>query len=878
MLSQKKESLIGLDHKHNMETNLSNTYTHTSKNVIPTNYELMLKPDLNTFTFQGEVNITVDISKPVDSITLNSAELDIKEVAIKSGDANIIPSSINSHEDNETITLGLDDKITNHAAIITIKFAGVLNDRLLGFYRSKYLDVQGEERYLAATQFESTDARRAFPCWDEPERKATFDVTLVIPQDLVALSNMPINSENILADGFRKVRFDRSPIMSTYLLAFIVGDMACIQKESQSGTLMRIWTTKGKEDQGQFALETSLRLLDYYNEYFGIPFPLPKLDHIALPDFAAGAMENWGAITYREVALLVDANNSSAGTKQLVASIISHEMAHMWFGDLVTMKWWNDLWLNESFASWMGDKAVDAIHPEWDMWTHFLTADTASAFSLDGLTNSHPIEQEVKNPAEIGQLFDAISYSKGGSVLRMLEDYIGQTDFRSGISAYLSHHSYSNAETADLWSALAKASGKPVGEMMDSWVQQTGFPVLSAEENKGQISLKQERFVYENIYSKSNNITSATWFIPVKINVEGIGNISSQLISSPEERIVIPEPLDGWFKLNPEQTGFYRVKYHPKNLSRLQSAIENGDLDDKDRLGLQSDAYALCKAGYSSASSFLRLASSYSQEDKAPVLSDLATNLRGIENLIEDQPYIGKYEEFCRDIFAGPSKLCGWDALKNEGHQQSLFRSTALSNMGHYGDKQTLDEATKRFFDYVKNPNQVHPDIRSVVFNLAAKMGDDETYKQMWELEKQSELQEEKVRFHSALGNFNDERQLKETLTRSLTNDIRVQDTIRVIVGVSSSRKGRSLAWDFIRNNWKELDRRYGDGGFALMRLVSIVSGFSSTDRLEEVEKFFEVNPAPAAERTIEQAKERILLNSNWVSKYSGELQKFFAN
>ena len=260
------------------------------------------------------------------------------------------------------------------------------------------------------------------------------------------------------------------------------------------------------------------------------------------------------------------------------------------------------------------------------------------------------------------------------------------------------------------------------------------------------------------------------------------------------------------------------------------------------------------------------------------MLSDLATNLRGIQNLIEDQPYIGKYEEFCRDIFAGPSKLCGWDALKNEGHQQSLFRSTALSNMGHYGDKQTLDEATKRFFDYVKNPNQVHPDIRSVVFNLAAKMGDDETYRQMWELEKQSELQEEKVRFHSALGHFNDERQLNETLTRSLTNDIRVQDTIRVIVGVSSSRKGRSLAWDFIRNNWKELDRRYGDGGFALMRLVSIVSGFSSTDRLEEVEKFFEVNPAPAAERTIEQAKERILLNSNWVSKYSGELQKFFAN
>ena len=322
------------------------------------------------------------------------------------------------------------------------------------FYRSRYKDSQGTERYLAATQFESTDARRAFPCWDEPECKATFDVTLVIPEELTAISNMPVISQTPVDQGRSSVSFDTTPVMSTYLLAFIVGDISCIQQESKSGTLMRVWTTKGKEEQGRFALETSLELLDFYNEYFGIPFPLPKLDHIALPDFAAGAMENWGAITYREVALLVDPDNSSAGTRQIVAAIISHEMAHMWFGDLVTMKWWNDLWLNESFASWMGDKAVDAIHPEWDMWTQFLTADTASAFSLDGLTNSHPIEQEVNNPAEIGQLFDAISYSKGGSVLRMLEDYIGAKDFRTGISAYLNKHSYANAETSDLWNAL----------------------------------------------------------------------------------------------------------------------------------------------------------------------------------------------------------------------------------------------------------------------------------------------------------------------------------------------------------------------------------------------------------------------------------------
>ena len=404
---------------------------------------------------------------------------------------------------------------------------------------------------------------------------------------------MPVIAQTPVDQGRSSVSFDTTPVMSTYLLAFIVGDISCIQQESKSGTLMPVWATKGKEEQGRFALETSLELLDFYNEYFGIPFPLPKLDHIALPDFAAGAMENWGAITYREVALLVDPDNSSAGTRQIVAAIISHEMAHMWFGDLVTMKWWNDLWLNESFASWMGDKAVDAIHPEWDMWTQFLTADTASAFSLDGLTNSHPIEQEVNNRAEFGQLFDAISYSKGGSVLRMLEDYIGAKDFRTGISAYLNKHSYANAETSDLWNALGESSGKPVSKVMDSWVKQTGFPVISPARENGQLSISQQRFLYENI-SSSIASDKTTWFIPVKVSSQGTKDISAGLIESPREPIDLNAGSNEWFKLNPDQTGFYRVNYQPNDLSKLVKAIQNADINRKDRLGLQRHANALC--------------------------------------------------------------------------------------------------------------------------------------------------------------------------------------------------------------------------------------------------------------------------------------------
>ena len=362
-----------------------------------------------------------------------------------------------------------------------MRFTGTLNDRLVGFYRSEYQDNEGRTRHLATTQFEATDARRAFPCWDEPARKAVFDVTLVFDDSLQAVSNTPIVEESSSGPGLRSVRFGETPIMSTYLLAFVVGDLVSVEAEAVNGTTIGVWTTRGKENQAGFALDTSVKLLGYFNDYFGIPYPLPKLDHIAIPDFAAGAMENWGCITYRETALLVDPENSSAGTRQRVAEVVAHEMAHMWFGDLVTMEWWDDLWLNESFASWMGTKSVDWLFPDWEMWTQFVNMDTNRALSLDGLKNSHPIEQEVKNPAEVSQLFDAISYSKGGSVLRMLENFLGAETFQGGLYRYLKANEYGNARTQDLWAALEEESGQPVTEIMDSWVKQTGYPVLRVE-------------------------------------------------------------------------------------------------------------------------------------------------------------------------------------------------------------------------------------------------------------------------------------------------------------------------------------------------------------------------------------------------------------
>ena len=402
-------------------------------NVRPISYDITLEPDLEAFTFLGAETIDVEVLEPTASVELNCIEIAIRSCRLTPEvGATVAPESTAFDEERETVVFEFDQEVPQGRASLAIEFSGELNDKLRGFYRSRYTDGEGRERYLATTQLEATDARRAFPCWDEPAVKASFKMTLVAPADLAAVSNMPVESERELPDGRRAVSFAESPIMSTYLLAFIVGDLSSIEQRADSGTLIRVWTTRGKEEQGRFALETSVRLLAYFNDYFGIPYPLPKLDHLAIPDFAAGAMENWGAITYRETALLVDPEQSSAGTRMIVAAIVSHEMAHMWFGDLVTMAWWNDLWLNESFASWVGDKAVDHLFPEWAVWTQFLVNDTNRGLSLDGLKSSHSIEQEVNNPAEIGQLFDAISYSKGATILRMLESFLGAETFRQG--------------------------------------------------------------------------------------------------------------------------------------------------------------------------------------------------------------------------------------------------------------------------------------------------------------------------------------------------------------------------------------------------------------------------------------------------------------
>ncbi|MSQ14321.1 MAG: M1 family peptidase [Dehalococcoidia bacterium] len=848
--------------------------------VRPETYAITMAPDLTNLTFRGDENIIIEIKESTDTIVLHSLDLEITHCELTFADRSELKATdISFDKDSETVTLSFGQSLSPGRARLGIGFAGVLAEQLRGFYRSRYTGPNGRQYYLATTQFEATDARRAFPCWDEPAIKAKFRISLLVPAELDALSNMPVESETNNFGGTKTVRFAISPAMSTYLLAFIVGEFSYIEATAANDTLIRVYTTRGKEEQGRLALETSVKLLSYYNDYFGVPYPLPKLDHIAIPDFAAGAMENWGAITYRETALLYDPENSAANTRQRVTEVVAHEMAHMWFGDLVTMEWWDNLWLNESFASWMACKAMDHLYPEWNMWTQFVSQHLNAGLGLDGLRNSHPIEVPVQNPAQIGEIFDAISYSKGGSVLRMLEGFLGEGPFRKGLQAYISGHQYANARTEDLWSALEGASRQRVADIMESWVKQTGYPLVKVDmftaNGQAYFLYGQHRFLYEHILNAKTELDEALWQIPVGIIRRGSKPQTNFLMTQRDVPSAVVEDyhiLQDWLKANAGQSGFYRVRYDSKEFDKLRTSVSRGDLPAIDRLGLQGDTYALARAGYMSATHFLSLAEAYDNEMDATVLGDLSANLGGIEIMILKEASLPDFDKLGRSIFRKIAEKVGWDPKPNEGHLDSLRRSIVLGQAGWYGDPKVVAEAKGRFQRYLTDPSSLHPDLRGVVLGLAGQTGDKSTYDTISELEKRTELQEEKLRLLRALARFPQPELLRRTLEYSLSANVRSQDTITVVTSVAGNRIGRDMAWEFVKNNWDEFDRRYGKGGFAITNLVGFTGGFSTAERAADVEEFFKAHPTPAATRSVQQSLERIRLNVKWLERNKDDL------
>ncbi|TLZ92134.1 MAG: M1 family metallopeptidase, partial [Methanobacteriota archaeon] len=807
--------------------------------VRPEKYSIELRPNLKAFSFEGSESIRIQVARPTKTIVLNAEGLEVREATVSSSKGGSLPAtSIDFDSKREVLRLDFAESVPSGPATLRLSFSGTLNDELAGFYRSRYTMSDGKQGYMAATQFESTNARRAFPCWDEPAAKATFEVSLVVPDGMTAISNTPPLDEKDLGDGTRLVRFAETPRMSTYLLAFAIGPLDTIEGKARRGTKLAVWALPDRIGHSRWALDEAIRILDYLNDYYGIPYPLEKLDHIALQDFAAGAMENWGAITYRERILLFDPATSSAQTRQTIVEVIAHETAHMWFGDLVTMAWWDDLWLNESFASWMGAKTTGALHPEWKMWTQFLEEDIVRGLALDGLKSSHPIEVPVRDPAEIREIFDDISYSKGASILRMLEQFLGEATFRRGIRDYLKAHAYGNARTEDLWRALTAASHQPVRALMGSWTRQTGFPLLDVQVKRtggsARVGLTQSRFLYSDILGPSKDRTR--WKVPVRIARAGQKKPVSFLMEKKTESRPLGRSRRSadkdWIKVNAGQSGFYRVNYPPEEWDRLRRAVEAGELGTEDRSGLQNDAHALMRAGYLPATTLLDLTAAYRGEDDATGWRLIAESLHDVETLISDTRYLEKFDAYGRELFRRAGEQSGWDPKPREGHLDALKRSTVLSRLGHHSYRPVLTEAGRRFARYLKDPSTLHPDLRGVVYNLVGQQADQATYETLWELQRKAALQEEQVRLLMALSHPRDERLLQETLRRSLTDAVRSQDAVLVITTVAASRPsvGRDLAWSFVKDNWDELYRRYAESGFLIRRLVQIAQEFTTPE------------------------------------------------
>ena len=823
------------------------------KTVIPEKYYLTLSPNLEKMDFFGEESIEIKILRDVNKISLNSNELTIIS-ALVIQNQNINAEKINYDKETQTVILSFGKKIKKGKAVLNIKFKGMINESMRGFYKSIYVLPDGNKKIMATTQFEPNDARRAFPCFDEPELKARFSITIRIQKELSSVSNMPVKAEKI-NDDIKEIIFEESPLMSTYLIAFVIGEFECLEGKTKDKTIVRIITTPGKKLQGKFALDVSIKTLEYYNNYFKIPYPLPKLDLIAIPDFESGAMENWGLITYRETALLIDDKNSSATTKQRVSLVVSHEIAHQWFGNLVTMKWWNDLWLNEGFASWIEYKPIDKMFPEWDLWTQFFYLDTMSAFSLDSLQSSHKIEVEVLNPNELSEIFDAISYSKGASVIRMLEQYLGEETFRKGLQNYLSKFKYGNAKTDDLWTSLEKMSKKPVRKIMNTWTKQVGYPLVSINSKKNKFQLKQERFLY---LKKSDR---ALWSIP-------IAAYSNKKIKYYEmnKKTIETEKFDC---INSSQVGFYRVKYDDELLKNITRMISAKELNAIDRIGIENNVYALSRGSYSKLNNFFELLPSYKNEQDYTIWLDISSNLSQIKFFFPD---IKEIDDIIINIFSDIYKKIGWNVQKS--HKEILLRSVVLTTLGLSNNEKVLEEAKKRFDIYLKT-KELDPDLKLAVYFMVAYSGSKEQYEQLKNLYIESNLQEEKIRLLSSLGKFRQKEVITEFLNFILSDNVRYQDVTIAILSVANNYYGLDLTWKFFMDNYKEFERRF-DHGHSMSNIIkSICSKFSSDKKLNEVEKFFSENKPKSAKRAIEQSLELIKINCNFVKNNEKTLQEW---
>jgi tricorn protease interacting factor F2/3 len=772
--------------------------------VRPQHYNVHYSIDFTTFTFKGTVETSLNVTETQAVLRLHCEALTIHTCAVTCNNTECPLSPTLS--DNELHLIGKQPFVPG-TYLLHISFSGALTDDLSGLYRSSFTDASGAAVYLATTQFEAPYARKALPCFDEPQFKATFAVSMEIPAAMTGISNMPAVSEQIT--GNRKtITFATTPPMATYLLYLGAGRFDYIE-EKRGNRTVRVYGVNGKSRQGAFALTLAADTLDFFEQYTGVPYPLPKLDLIAIPDFAAGAMENWGAVTFREVLLYADEQETSLSAKKRIAEVVAHELWHQWSGNLVTMQWWDDLWLNEAFATYIAYHAVDHFFPEWNIRDDFTGSETARAFDMDMLSSTHPVAVTVETPNQIEEIFDGISYGKGGSILCMLEHYIGEEAFRIGVSAYLKAFAYKNATARDLWDTLEKYSGKPVKEMLVQWITRPGFPLLSVTSSRGKYLLRQQRF------SAGTPDTDAPWPIPLTW-YDGNGS-KTHMMDTRELEI---EASTSVIKFNCRQTGFYRTLYQTDMYPRFHDALLQKKFTAHDRWGLINDLWAGVLAGYAGLPVLLNLMDACVNEDRLFVLEEMYAlcNLTALHLHLPDG---GKdlYLRYKRPFAAQLEKL-GWQPLPSDTPEEKQLRSLAIGFLIAAGDATVCNAALSRAEAYMAG-EAVDPDIRNVCLDAVAATNDDAQFAAAKNVYESKTGAEEKLALLGTLAGFKNGRLLESFLDYSLTDAVRRQNLRGVFSRVAKNPCASGLFFAWSRSNREKL--------FALSESYFVFMGFLQT-------------------------------------------------
>ena len=839
------------------------------KEVIPTNYSIRVVPSIDKLAFTGTETVKLNVRGPVHQLILNALELEITEVSL---DGKQLPkSAIKADKEKELLTLALSSELPPGNHTLALSFSGKINQQGQGLFYMRYQEHgSGTKKIMFGTQFEATDARRFFPCWDEPVFRARFQLTVVVPENWLAVSNMPVESEKKIAGG-KEVRFAPTPPMSSYLNVFVAGELDLI--ESRIGpTQIRVLATKGKAELGRYALEATAQILQYYNDYFGIAYPLPKLDQIALPGGFGGAMENWGGITYYESALLFDPKNSSAETKQNIYEVLAHEMAHQWFGDLVTMAWWDNLWLNEGFASWMGTKCTVHFNPQWEVWlrrnlprdpTRRVGFAKEQAMESDARSTTHPIQQPVATEAEANNAFDDITYKKGQSFLRMLESFLGEEVFRDGIRRYIAAHKYSNSTTADLWNALSEASKKPVGEIAAGWTEQSGFPVVKVNrEGDGNIRLTQERFTVN-----FKNAPPLEWKIPLTYSV--VGETTATLLMTSKIDNLRNIPVNRALKLNVNGTGNYRVEYDAPSWDLLLRSLPS--LSVEDRVNLLSDTWALVQANRAPVSIYFGLVGKLPPSTDSAEREQVINVLDFINRLLVGSPEYEKFQRYARSLLRPTFETLGWEPKEGEPSTAGNLRASLISALADLNDPEMIAGCRTRFEKYLANPASVAPDLRPSVFAVVGHYADEKTWTKLHELGLKTTSIEEKQNYYAALAEAIDPRLVKNTLPIALSDELPTSRATFLVPMVARDSGHPDIAWDFAKANMKALLAKTDAAG-ANRYAPSLFTFFSDDSRADELKRYAKNNLPPAGAPEVAKAVDEVQFRAEFKRRLEQQL------